>query len=102
VNESRALEGLVLIAGKGRLADTVGRFLAQRLDESGVGESPQAPQWRQNMRNHEVGQPHVVIGEHFLGQRLVFAQMQRVGSGAGIAHFHQLQQCRMFPSYERS
>ena len=46
------------------------------------------------VRDHESRQANAMVGQHLLGERFVFAQKKSVGSGAGVAHFHQLQQRR--------
>src|SRR5215813_2539466 len=94
MNVSDSLDGLSLIADKRCLADAVGRLLAYRFDESGIGKALKTAERRETMGDHKPGQTHTMIREHFLRQRLVFTKKQSVRSGARIAYFHQLQQGR--------
>ena len=46
------------------------------------------------VRDHEIRRVDAVVGQHFLGERLVLAEQQGVGAGAGVAHLHEIQQGR--------
>jgi hypothetical protein len=92
VDEPRALDRLLLVFGERRPADAVGSVLAHRLDERGIREASEPAQRVGAMRDYEMRQADVVVGQHLLGERLILAQQQSVGTRSGVPHLHQIQE----------
>ncbi len=93
VQKARALERFRLVLGERRARDPVAGLFADRFDEDGIREKAlQVPQRPLARRDNETRHADAMKRQELLGESLVLAKHQRVGTGARVRHLHQLEQ----------